>query len=97
MKHKVTLLLSIIVIVALGIVSIQTYNRHKAYEKQVYAEALALQVQQATATKEKQTIFQQGLAQLENQCSTDKLTYESLTPAEQAKTKAPDCEVNLVE
>lgn len=97
MKHKLVVLGCVITLAVLAVLSVQAYDRYQTYHKSVEARITAATEKQAEVDAQRQAQFQAGVRQLEEQCAKDKTAYTALTPFQQLKIKAPNCEVHLVE
>lgn len=94
MKHKVTVIISIAVILGLGILSWNVYSndtlRAKIAQDKVNIEkSINAELQARTIANEK--------ARIKTECDKETSYYNSLTTKQKATVEAPNCELGIVE
>lgn len=97
MKHKATVILSVIVIVLVGIISVQAYNHHrvsqKAHDAQIAAQAAA-----ATRLKDaEQESYDIEVNNLLAICHKNLTAWQSLSAVQQARQPEPNCNLQSVQ
>lgn len=93
MKHKITVLICIIVIAVGALYANHLYHDYQVQQANI--SAAQAKVDKEAAQREAQ--FQAGVQMDEAQCARDTLAYNALTPAAKLKASAPACEVNLIQ
>lgn len=97
MKHKLTVLTCLVVVVGVGVFGARLTSEYHHAQSVAAQKSAAAEKLNKEAQAKKQALFQSGVQLDEAQCAKDKAAYQNLTLAERAKTSAPDCEVNIVE
>lgn len=94
MRHKLVIALSILAIFTTGIVCAEIYHNAQVQKR---AEQAKVNVEKAIVElKRKEAIrFQQQ--KLDDECKKSESAYQQLTPAQKAKTAAPDCRIQLLQ
>jgi PDZ domain-containing secreted protein len=91
MKHKITVILSVLVIVGVLAASFVSYEHYRQWRDVQVAKAhtsAVIHAQLAKAEAEQRTAKINGL---KAQCTKDHASYLALTPAQKAKSVGLDC------
>lgn len=96
MKHKVAVLISLIAIIVIGISAAHVHHEYEVQQAKIVAANHAVQVKSQEVQARANATFQYDLELDQEQCASDKTTYQALPLATREKTPAPDCVVNLV-
>jgi type VI protein secretion system component VasK len=95
LKHKLTVVLSVLIIVAVAAVCVVRYEHHRNWQD---AQALKAKVSAYVQQQEKASqaaAQQRQLNGLKAQCAKDHATYAAETPAQRATSKVTDCNPSL--
>ncbi len=95
MKHKLTVVICIILIVALGGYAARLHHEYVNTQQQIANRGHALQVKLSKEAAQRQAQFQAGVQLDEAQCARDQAAYKALAVTVKAKTVAPDCEASI--
>lgn len=101
MRNKILFVLLLVIVFTLGILSVRAYDKYKV---DVLVKQQAAQIEQKAKdeyNKQQETLRQQAeakaKAKLQESCQAGLKAYNALTPAQQAKTTKPVCDLQQVQ
>lgn len=94
LRHKITVIICIIVFIGLGATAYWAYNNDQA---RLYVQQVEQSTKAAINKKLQQTLIDQEKARLKTECAKETTYYNSLTIKQQATVAAPNCNLQMVE
>lgn len=95
MKHKITVIISIVIIVSVAVLAVVHYEHYRQWRDTQAVKARISAKVQAEWAMAQAAANQKKLDGLKAQCNKDHAAYTALTAAQRVKTTLTDCDPSL--